>query len=211
VDARVRAAILPAAPADFGPALVRACAYGFGAVEVTALVERPAEHFEALADSGLFVACVALSEDPSLDAPILANRRAALERLQRQVADAAALGATRAYLSAGAEEGSARFAEGCALLAAYAARRMVRLCVLPSPGRALAWLETSPPDASLVLDVAACLASGENPAAVVRRAGWRLGHVHLDGEASAELGAALAEVGYEGVLAVPLPPGTGEA
>ena len=218
MDARVRAAILPAALLDFGPALSRAGDHGFDAVEVVALVERPPEHYEALADSGLFVACAALGsglpQGYSLDAPAVEAGRAALELLKRQLADAATLGATRAYLRAGAgaaAAGLAQFAEGCALLAAYAARRMVRLCVKPPPGRALAWLETSRPDVGLVLDVAACLASGENPATVVRRAGRRLGHVYLDGEASVELLAVLVEVGYEGALAVPLPAGAEEA
>src|SRR5260221_11714400 len=97
-----RAAILPAAGLDFAAGLRRARALGFSAVEVVARVERPPEHFEALADSGLVVACAAvgfeLPPGHTLDVPSVDVRRATVGAMRRQLADAATLGATRAYL-----------------------------------------------------------------------------------------------------------------
>ncbi len=123
----------------------------------------------------------------------------------------------------------AYFAEACGLLAEFAARRMVRLCVEPVPGRAIArdrmldWLDQFGDDGpSLLLDVGHCLISGEEAAAVVRRAEARLGYVHLDDNDGsgdlhwplltgrlteahlADLAAALRSVDYRGVLSLEL-------
>jgi sugar phosphate isomerase/epimerase len=182
------AARLPAAPAEFVAAVARAAALGFTHVEVTALAERPAEHLEALADAGVLVAAAALGADD-------------VRALRDQVADAARLGATCASLPA-----EVCSAEGRALLADYAAGRMVRLCVRPAPGGARAWLDNCGPGTlRFLLDVEACRAAGEDPAAVARRAGARLGHVHVG--AAGDLGGlaeALREVGYRGAVGVPL-------
>jgi sugar phosphate isomerase/epimerase len=185
---------LPAAPEDFAAAVARAAALGFAHVEVAALSERPAEHLEALADAGVLVAAAALGHGLSAGA-------ADLRALRPQIADAARLGATCAYLPAGAGP-----AAGCALLAEYAAGRMVRLCVRPAPGGALAWLENSDDNAlRLLLDVEACRACGEDSTAVARQAGARLGHVHVG--AADDLGGlaeALRAVGYRGAVGLPL-------
>ena len=54
-------------------------------------------------------------------------------------------------------------------------------CALPTAATALDWLEQlGHPRLGLLLDVGHCLISGEDAAAVVRRAGERLGYVHLD-------------------------------
>jgi D-psicose/D-tagatose/L-ribulose 3-epimerase len=124
------------------------------------------------------------------------------------------------------------FAEGCALLAAYAAGCMVRLCVEHVPGRALPtaavtldWLERlGHPRLGLLLDVGHCLISNEDAAAVVRRAGDRLGYVHLDDndgvgdlhwplftghlteQQLADTMRALQTIGYRGALALELNP-----
>jgi sugar phosphate isomerase/epimerase len=182
------AARLPAPPGELAAALVRAVALGFSHVEVTALAERPAEHLEALADAGVVVAAAALGG-------------ADLRALRLEVADAARLGATCAYLSAGACP-----AEDCAKLAEYAAGRMVRLCVRPAPGGARTWLEHGGPDALyLLLDAAVCRSAGEDPLALVRQAGGRLGHVHVGAaDDLRELAEALREVGYRGAVGVPL-------
>ncbi len=187
--------LLSSLPLDFAPALRQAAALGFTHVDVVALAERPAEHREALADAGLLVACAPLArglpEGHTLDAPDVDVRRAALETVKRQIADVAQLGATHAYVIPGAEANAddlARFADACRMLADYAGRRMVRLCVEHVPGRALsdaattlAWLEqVGHPNLALLLDVGHCLLSGEDPAAVIRQAGDRLGYVHFD-------------------------------
>jgi D-psicose/D-tagatose/L-ribulose 3-epimerase len=191
----VLAATLSSLPLDFEPALRQAAALGFRHVEVTALAERPQQHLDALADSGLLVSSAAvgraLPDGCTLDARSTAVRREALELMKRQVSDAARLGATLAYLVPGTDagdEGLACFAEACSLLADHAGQRQVRLCVEHFPGRALAgagqtlaWLDRLRHDnLFLLLDVGHCLISREDPAAIIRQAGRRLGHVHLD-------------------------------
>lgn len=189
------AAFATSLPGDFAAVLPQIAKLGFTHVDVVAEVDRPAEHLEALADSGLLVSCAALGRQlpagHTLDAADVSVRRATLALLQRQVADAARLGATTAYLVPGLDNSATAltsFAEGCALLADYAAGCMMRLCVEHVPGRALPtaamtldWLEQlGHPRLGLLLDVGHCLISGEDAAAAVRRAGERLGYVHLD-------------------------------
>ncbi len=179
---------LESSPLPFAAALREAVARRFLRVAITARADRPADDLEALADSGLVVAAAALGADLptgcTLDTPDIGRRRRALEVLQRQVADAARLGATCAWLAAGRDaspQGRTCFAEACALLADHAARRMVRLCVthapgtaLPSAGQALAWVEQAPDPIGLLVDTD-LLASGEDVVALLRRAGPRLG------------------------------------
>jgi sugar phosphate isomerase/epimerase len=136
-----RAVILPDTP-DLAAALARAAARGRTHVEIEGLVDRPAEHLDALADSGLFVACVRLGR--GVGGESIENRRLALERQQRLIADAGRLGATVALLTAPAEA-EINFVEACGLLAAFASARGVRLAVLPEAG-------------TVVPDVAAALA-----------------------------------------------------
>jgi sugar phosphate isomerase/epimerase len=84
--------------------------------------------------------------------------------------------------------GLLHFADACAVLADFAAARMMRLCVEHVPGRALAtvaatleWLRQVDHDhLDLLLDVGHCLISDEDPAHAVVHAGERLGYVHLD-------------------------------
>jgi sugar phosphate isomerase/epimerase len=231
------AAFATSLPGDLGAALATIAGLGFRHVDVVAEVERPAGHLEALADTELLVCCAALGRGlppgHSLDAADVDVRRQTLRALEGQVADAARLGATAAYLVPGADAGEtalACFAEGCALLADYAAGRMVRLCVehvpgraLPSAARTLDWLEQiGHANLGLLLDVGHCLLSGEDAAAVVQRAAGRLAHVHLDdndGAADlhwplltgrlthgqlAEVLAALRGIGYRGGLSLEL-------
>jgi sugar phosphate isomerase/epimerase len=187
--------MLTSLPLSFEEAVRQAAALGFGHVDVVALTERPAAHREALADAGVVVSCAAAGRDLpaglALDAESAETRREAVEEVKRHVADAANLGATHAYVIPGTDGSAAalaRFADACGLLADYAARRMVRLCVEHIPGRALptvaatlAWLERIGHDnLSLLLDVGHCLISNEDAAGAVTRAGRRLGYVHLD-------------------------------
>jgi D-psicose/D-tagatose/L-ribulose 3-epimerase len=189
------AATLSSLPLDFEPGLRQLAALGFRHAEVTALAERPPQHLDALADSGLLVPSAALGrglpDGYTLDARSAGVRRQALELVKAQVADAARLGATCAYLvpgGDGSDEALALFTEVCRLLADHAGQRQVRLCVEHFPGRALptaeqtlTWLErTNHDNLFLLLDAGHCLLSREDPAAVIRQAGRRLGHVHLD-------------------------------
>jgi sugar phosphate isomerase/epimerase len=243
------AAFATSLPGDFAAVLAQIAALGFTHVDLVAEVDRPAEQREALADSGLLVSCLALGRHlppgHTLDAADAGMRRATLALLQRQVADAAHLGATTAYLvpppssppNLGGDEGGNAmaltcFAEGCALLADYAAARRVRVCVehvpgraLPSAAMALDWLgRLAHPHLGLLLDVGHCLISGEDAAAVVRRAGERLGYVHLDDNDGtgdlhwplltgrltqqhlADTMTALQAIGYRGALSLELNP-----
>jgi sugar phosphate isomerase/epimerase len=187
--------MLTSLPLDFEAALCRAAALGFRHVDVVALADRPAAHLDALAETGLIVCCAAvgrgLPAGHTLDAASVDDRRAALEEMKRQVADAARLGATRCYIvpgTDGSSEALARFAEGSALLADYAGRRMVLLCVEHMPGRALpsvaatlSWLEgVGHENLALLLDVGHCLLSHEDDQEAVVQAGPCLGYVHFD-------------------------------
>jgi D-psicose/D-tagatose/L-ribulose 3-epimerase len=226
-------------PGEVASVLPTLAALGFTHVDLVAAIDRPTAHLEALADSGLLVSCVALGRDlppgHALDAVEVGVRRDTFALLQRQVADAARLGATTAYLVPGvnADETALNyFAEGCVLLADYAAARGVRLCVEHVPGRALPtaartldWLEQiGHTSLALLLDVGHCLLSDEDADAVARRAGQRLGYIHLDdndgvGDLHWPLFAgrltepqladsirALRAIGYRGALSLELNP-----
>ncbi len=229
--------LLSSLPLPFEEAVRKAAELGFTHVDVVGLEERPAGHRDVLADCGLFVACAAVGRGPDgifrLDAADVAVRRDFMETTRRQIADAARLGATAAYLVPGTDASAdalLRFGEACALLADFAQGYRMRLCVEHVPNRALAsatatlkWLERlGQPDLALLLDVGHCLISGEDAAAVVQQTGGRLGYVHLDDndgvsdlhwpllagrlteEGLSELGAALREVGYRGPLCLEL-------
>lgn len=189
------AAFATSLPGAFATVLDQIAALGFHHVDLVAEIDRHPEQREALADSGLLVSCMALGRNlpagHNLDAAAVGVRRATLDLLQRQVADAAQLGATTAYLVPGFDSSATAlscFAEGCTLLADYAAAHRIRLCVEHVPGRALAtaaatlgWLDhVGHPHLGLLLDVGHCLISGEDAAAIVQRAAKRLGYVHLD-------------------------------
>jgi sugar phosphate isomerase/epimerase len=176
--------LLTSLPVSFEDAVAQAAELGFTHVDVVALVERP-----------VLVSCASLGrglpEGHGLEVASLEHRRATVDLIKRQLVDAATLGATTAYLVPSVDpspESMARFAEGCGLLADYAASRMIQLCVEPVPGRALAradqtldWLSSPGLErVDLLLDVGHCLISNEEPSEVVRRAGSRLGYVHID-------------------------------
>ncbi len=188
-------AMLTSLPLDFEAAVQQVRALGFAYADVVALSERPPAHLEALADSGLLVWCAAvgrgLPEGHTLDVADVAQRRAALEEMKHQVADAARLGAAVCYVIPGTDSSRAgleRFAEACRLLADHAAQRMVQLCVEHVPGRALPtvaavleWLaQVDHSNLRLLLDIGHCLISEEDPTVALVSAGQRLGYVHLD-------------------------------
>jgi sugar phosphate isomerase/epimerase len=189
------AATLTSLPLAFEEAVQQIRALGFTHVDVVGLTERPASHLEALADSGLLVACAAvgrgLPDGLALDAADVAIRRQAVAHVELQIADAARLGASRSYVVPGHDASRAcllHFADTCAVLADFAAARMMRLCVEHVPGRALPtvaaalqWLDQVDHDhLDLLLDVGHCLISDEDPAHAVLHAGRKLGYVHLD-------------------------------
>jgi sugar phosphate isomerase/epimerase len=182
-------------PGDFVFALRSIASLGFGFVDAVAMVDRPAEHLEALAESGLVVGCASigrcLAEGQTLDATSLDSRRAAVDTMERHINDAARLGATSCYVvpgKDGSETGLARFREACEVLADFAGRRMLRLCVEHIPSTALAradqtlsWLRSvGNANLGVLVDVGHCLITGEDPAQIILEAGPQLGYVHLD-------------------------------
>lgn len=96
------AAFATSLPGDFAAVLADIAALGFTHVDLVAEIDRPPHPVEAIADSGLLVSCLAVGRNlpvgHTLDAMDAGVRRAALALLQRQVADAACLGATTVYL-----------------------------------------------------------------------------------------------------------------
>ena len=229
--------LLTSLPLDFEAAARQVAALGFTHVDVVGLAERPSAHSDVLADCGLIVSCAAigrgLPDGHTLDAASIEQRRAAVEVVQRQIADAARLGATYCYLVPGLDssaEAVRRFADSCRHLAEFAAGRMVRLCVEHVPGRALAraetvlaWLnELGHGNLFLLLDIGHCLMTAEDAAEIVRQAGARLGYVHCDDNDGVgdlhwplltgrltrdglhSLGAALRSVEYRGPLSLEL-------
>jgi sugar phosphate isomerase/epimerase len=233
--------LLTSFPASFGDAVRQAAGLGFRYVDVVAMVERPAVDLEALAETGVHVSCASLGRglppEQMPDAPSPEIRRTVLQVLKQQIADAARLGATHAYLVPGfdaASERLNRFQEIVSLLADYAAARMIRLCVEHVPGRSLpsvaatlAWLKaTNHPNVRLLLDVGHCAISKEDPVEAIRQAGGLLGYVHLDDNdgvkdlhwslftgcltrdaLQAALGA-LRQIGYDGALTLEYSPET---
>ena len=217
--------VLSSLPLDFRAALRQAVSLGFTHVDVVALADRPEAHREALADSGLLVSGAAVGKGlpagHTPDAGSVEVRRSALVEMKRQVAEAARLGATCGYLTPGpdsSERGLAYFTESCTLLADYAARRMVRLCIEPLPGSALAsipaaaeWLDrVGCHSLGLRVDVGCCLGGGEDPAEAVLRAGERLGNVRLSDNLTAEVLErtlnALRQIQFDGDLSLEADP-----
>jgi sugar phosphate isomerase/epimerase len=185
-------ALLTSLPLPLPAALGALADLGFAAVDVVPGGWDAADR-EALADSGLIVCCAAVGRDLpegcTLDMADLAGRRCGVQVVERQLIEAAQLGARFAYLVPGPDpQGLLRFADSCAQLAAFAERRMMRLCVENMPGRVLPsaaavldWLaQPGLEPVGLLLDVGHCLISSEDPARLVGQAGDRLGYVHLD-------------------------------
>jgi hypothetical protein len=128
--------VLPSLRRPFADGLALAAAAGFTHVDLGGLADRPAEHRELLAETGLIVNAVWLTGTDGLAAGDLSARRAALGEAERQVADAAQLGATCAVLEPRADLSGPEldaFADATDLLAAAAARRFLQLAVCPCP------------------------------------------------------------------------------
>lgn len=190
-------------------------------------------------NQGLGVSCMGVSfglpPGASLDSQHADSRRAALEHMERAFAHAAMLGARAAYTVPGVDGQSdslARYGESLAAAADLAQAHGLTLSVEHFPGRALATAgetldflgQIGHPNLYLLLDLGHIQLSREDPAAVIRRAGSRLGYVHLDDNDGVgdlhwalldgvmsettltESFAALAEIGYVGPVSLELSP-----
>ena len=185
--------LISSLPTTFTISLQELGRQSFRRVDLIGAAQRSDADREALADSGLIVDCVALGrnlpEGSALDASDVAKRRIAVTEVQRQIVDAAQLGARVAYVVPGKEANSLpAFTDACRVLAAYARGRMMQLCVEHFPGSALPtatgtldWLHANDLEQlNLLLDLGHCLISHEDPCGVVDQAGDRLGYVQLD-------------------------------
>jgi hydroxypyruvate isomerase len=159
----------------------------------------------------------------------------ALAHLDQAFAHGASLGATTAYVVPGFDSSAAalaRFAGGLSRAAEAAARHGLKLAVEHFPGRALPTAATTldflarldHPNLYLLFDIGHIMLAGEDPVAVIKAAGPRLGYVHLDdndGQGDlhwalldgvltktilADTFQALADAGYAGPISLELNP-----
>ncbi len=189
---------------------------------------------------GLHIACVGLGPmtmAPGISVDLLATPDSGrvLPYLAGALEHGSRLGARSAYVTTPRARpvDTAPYGRAMARLAGIAAQLGIKLCVEPSPGRALGtaaealrFIETVGHDnLYTLLDIGHCLLTGEDPALAVRDAGDRIGYVHIDdndGQADCHwplfqgvlkpsvlesmLNALLA-VGYDGPVAIELAKG----
>lgn len=188
---------------------------------------------------GLAVSCVGASfglpDGAMLDSQDPAARTAAVAHMERSLAHAASLGATAAYVIPGmddSKEGLRRYGDSVAAAAELAQKHGLTLGIEHFPGRALdtaaATLDfvraINHPNLYLLFDSGHIQMRGEDPAAIIRRAGERLSYVHLDDndgvgdlhwslldgvmtlDSLRAIFAALDEIGYNGGVSLELSP-----
>ncbi|MCC7263485.1 MAG: sugar phosphate isomerase/epimerase [Candidatus Latescibacteria bacterium] len=216
--------------------LDRLAEMGFRHVDVRPQALRSPRARQCLADLGLRVPCVAIAfPEVPLDSPDEQEAARALAQLAAGLHHAHELGASTAYVVPGMDSSPpalARYARAIEPLAEQAAGLSLRLGIEHFPGRCLptgaATLEfienIGHPNLYLLFDLGHAQISAEDPAALIRRAGARLGYVHLDdndGRQDLHLGllegvlteatlrqtcAALEEVSYQGPVSLELHP-----
>lgn len=188
---------------------------------------------------GLAGSCMGVSfgmpAGAALDSPFADARAAALAHMERSLAHAASLAASAAYVVPGldgSKDALRHFADSVAATAETAQRHRLTLAIEHFPGRALdtaaATLDfvrgVNHPNFRLLFDSGHIQMRGEDPAAIIRLAGERLGYVHLDDNDGAgdlhwslldgvmteaslrDIFAALDEIGYDGGVSLELSP-----
>jgi len=216
--------------------LAQLAGLGFGHIDVRPQALRSPQARQRLAELGLGVPCVGIAfPEVPLDSADEAEAARAFSQLAEGLRHARDLGAHTAYVVPGMDDSRAAlacYARGMERLAEAAAGLGMRLGVEHFPGRCLPsgaatldFLEgIGHPNLYLLVDLGHAQISGEDPADLIRRAGSRLGYVHLDdndGRQDLHLGlldgvltenvlrrtfAALGEVGYQGPLSLELHP-----
>ncbi len=209
---------------------------GFSHVDVRPQALCSPQSRQCLADLGLGVPCVAIAfPEVPLDSADDQEAARAFSQLAAGLHHAHELGANTAYVVPGMDRSPAaleRYARALGHLAEQAAGLKLKLGLEHFPGRCLptgaATLEfiegIGHPNLYLLFDLGHAQISAEDPAALIRRAGPRLGYVHLDdndGRQDLHLGllegvlteatlrqtlAALEEVNYQGPLSLELHP-----
>ena len=186
---------------------------------------------------GLAVSCMGVSfgmpDGAALDSPDAEARAAALAHTTSALAHAASLAASAAYIVPGPDgsrDALRRYADSVAAVAQVAQGHGLKLGIEHFPGRALdtaaATLDfvraVDHPNFYLLFDSGHIQMRGEDPVAIIRQAGERLGYVHLDDndgvgdlhwslldgvmtEASLRsIFTALDEIGYDGGVSLEL-------
>lgn len=214
-------------------------ALGFEWLDIQAqMLATPALQKQAR-NAGLRVSSVGASwqmpDGAALDSPDPAARQTALAHVERTLAHCAGLGGSAVYVIPGKDtspEALARYGESLAAAADAAVEQGLRVCIehfpdtaLPTASATLDFLAgIGHPGLGLLFDIGHVQISGEDPAAVIRQAGARLGYVHLDDndgqgdlhwalldgaltkQTLRETFAALADVGYAGAVSLELSP-----
>ena len=178
---------LPDAPVDAAAIAERD---GFDAIDVD-----PGFSVAGPRRDGLPVSCVAvahlMADGVRLEAEDDAVRAAAVSHVERALAEAAQLGAARAYVgpaSATDQSMRSRYRISVMQLADAAAAHGIRLGIehfpnrgLPTVASTLAFIrDTGHPNLYVLLDIGHCLITGEDFTACVGEAGDRLIYVHAD-------------------------------
>jgi hydroxypyruvate isomerase len=209
---------------------------GFRHVDVRPQALRSPQTRQCLTDVDLSVPCVAIAfPEVPLDSAGDQEAARAFAQLAEGLRHARDLGAASAYVVPGMDGSAAalgRYARRLGNLAEEAAGLGLRLGIEHFPGRCLptgsATLDfvagIGHPNLYLLFDLGHAQISAEDPAALIHRAGPRLGYVHLDdndGQNDQHLGlldgvlseatvrrtlAALEEVQYQGPVSLELHP-----
>ena len=184
-----------ALPGPAHAALERVRAAGFEWVDVRPDCWAGLRAAEDVTVHGLRVACVGLGPitmAPGLSLDLLTGSDSGrvLPYLAGALERGSRLGARYAYITTPTvrPDDMTAYRHSMARLADIAAGLSMRLCVEPSPGRALGTAEEALRFVEAVghdnlyslLDLGHCLLTGEDPAEAIRRAGGRLGYVHID-------------------------------
>lgn len=181
-------------------------------------------------DLGLSISCMAVSADMPEGASLTGEgKQAGRDHVFRALEHGASLGAKVAYLVPEGDDLD-QYAEPLPEIAERAQSLGMKLCVEHFPGTILPTVpftleylaKIGHPNLYLVFDIGHAQMANEDPAAMVRLSGDRLGYVHLDdndGEQDLHLGlydgvmtadvlqgmlAALDEMGYKGHMSLEL-------
>ena len=188
-------ALPPAPPSNPARYLDRLHEAGFGWVDLRPDCWSGITQAEQLAGRGVRLGCAGLLPMPmppgvSIDLLATPDFARLLPYLNGAIERAARLGAARAYITSPSQRLSdtTHYARAMATLAGAAANQGVRLCLEPHPGRALGSADEAlafvhnvgHENLYVLLDLGHCLITREDPAEAARRAGGRLGYVHID-------------------------------
>jgi sugar phosphate isomerase/epimerase len=219
--------------------LTRVADIGFTHIDIRAIDLTTSAAQAQVKALNLAVVCMGLAfglpETAALDSPEDSARAQVVDLMRDSLIRAAQLGATDAYLIPSLDTSAAaldRFAQSLVVLGSHAAELGIRLSIEHFPGRVLPTIADTldflarldHPNLYLLFDIGHAQISNEDPAEAIRKAGSRLGYVHLDdNDGQGDLHwalfdgllteavlkqtlAALDEIGYTGGVSLELSP-----